>query len=184
MNLNNVKTSLPGMVVTPTMQQTKHVGDKYPLKFLLTDQMRTKFAKNTFPIVEVNSKGELFMKPTQHIITPMSNTYMKWFCIDKEYNPSHDHNYPMTKVKPTGYFMRVSINGNSTGFSNNCDFVIDYIQDIESIETTIIKNRDSGDMENNLVIDPYSVESQGDLAKRIIKDEKEFFELYLKDIYN
>lgn len=180
--ISAVKTTLDGVVVTPNTQQTHYADNIYPLEFLLTDQIKEKFYKNTFPIVYTNSNGELFMQPVQHIITPMSNTHVKWFCIGDDFKPSHDHNYPVAKVKSSGYFMKLSIDGNRHNPSD-CDFTIEYIQNISSIETIHVQNNETNNISDIIMVKPFSLYSQSELIKNIIPDKNEFFKLYMENIY-
>lgn len=168
------KTSLNGVVVTPDLQNTKHIENRFPLNFLLTNDVIHKFRKNTFPIIH-QSKDGLFMQPVQHIMTPMSDIYVKWMFIGLDYKPSHDHNYPMAKIKDTGYIMRISLDARiDSTFSNNY-FTIDYIQDVTKVET--VKEFDM------MVVRPYQNELDGELITNIITDQNTFFDLYVKDVF-
>lgn len=182
---SSIKTSLNGVVVTPNTQQTNHADNIYSLDFLLTDNMICKFRKHTFPIIH-KSKDGIFMQPTQHIITPMENIYVKWLFIGSDYKPSHDHNYPVAKLKESGYFMRIT----ASTFSDK-DFIIDYIQDVTKIETLTIKNvtmtksvTDTYKDLDMLIIRPYQVGVDDELIKNIITDREMFFDTYLKDVFN
>ena len=188
---SEIKTSLNGVVVTPNTQKTNFADNAYPLEYLLSDRMISKFRKNELPSVVGDSKDGVFIQPKKHVITSMEDTYLKWLFIGTDFIPSHDHNYPVVKVKSTGYIMRISIDRRTTGSISDSEFMIDYIQDITKIETLTIKNVTMSKPVMNIykdldmmIIRPYQVGVDDDLIKKIIPDKKKFFDTYVKDVFD
>lgn len=185
------ENSLKGVVTPYDQKFRRKEKDGFTLfEIIQNDALKERFAKNIFPEFQIMENSEIFMEPTKRIIQTMHEYYIKWFILDENFVPSHDHDYPYVNVPKKGYLVKIVIPRLSDNpIENEC--VIEYACDINNIEAYTCDsihdiNRQESinvDMKEDLQLEAFDCTKYPEIYK-LVTNKQDFFKKYLSHIFD
>jgi len=176
--------SLKG-VVTP-MNQKLGIYGKSNIKIddiVGNEVLINEFEKNTLPVMNKMTDGDIFFKPTMKVLQNSFCTYLKWFSLSETFQISHDHDYEFARLNKNGYLMRISIPRVSKVIMS---FQVDYIIKVDQFTPIAIsQNMQSGETEGKLeekLRMPYFFIEDFPQINALIQEPENFINTYLRDI--
>ena len=153
------------------------------------ESLRKRFPQNTFPKIEVMSDGAIFAETTKRVLEPGHDTFIKWLIADSNGVVVHDWDYPYTRLRDTGYLLKIIVPITSSK-SKQLQFHVEYAVDLNEMpiiqQSELLKHGEDSDQvdieaQSFLGVEPYNMSSKVGALFNPIVTSPDFFNKYLKD---